>query len=190
MRSLSKSVGVILLTLASLLFLVSCSNQINGDKFSRTDLMFADMMIPHHQQAIQMSELAIAISSNSEIISLARRIKTAQAPEIEQMKEWEDSGDPSHMGHEMMEDFDESSTGMMGMLDEGELSELERAKGVEFDRLFLKGMIAHHEGAIDMAQMVVDSENKYSAELGKAIIKAQRAEIVEMQTLLDSLPKN
>ena len=83
MRSPHKSVGAIFLTLASLLFLVSCSNQINGGKFSRTDLMFADMMIPHHQQAIQMSELAIAISSNSEIISLARRIKAAQAPEIE-----------------------------------------------------------------------------------------------------------
>lgn len=190
MRSPHKSVGAIFLTLASLLFLVSCSNQINGDKFSRTDLMFADMMIPHHQQAIQMSELAIAISSNSEIISLARRIKAAQAPEIEQMKEWEDSGDSSHMGHEMMEDFDESSTGMMGMLDEGEISELERAKGTEFDRLFLKGMIAHHEGAIGMAQMVDDSKNKEAAELGKAIIKAQKAETLEMQTLLDSLPKN
>ena len=90
----------------------------------------------------------------------------------------------------MMEDFDESSTGMMGMLDEGEISELERAKGTEFNRLFLKGMIAHHEGAIGMAQMVVDSKNKEAAGLGKAIIKAQKAEILEMQTLLDSLPKN
>ena len=73
------------------------------------------------------------------------------------------------------------------MLDEGEISELERAQGVAFDRLFLKGMIAHHEGAIDMAEMVVDSDNEEAAALGKAIIESQRAEIEEMKTLLATI---
>ena len=73
------------------------------------------------------------------------------------------------------------------MLDEGEISELERAQGVEFDRLFLKGMIVHHEGAIDMAEMVVDSDNEEAAALGKAIIESQRAEIEEMKTLLATI---
>jgi uncharacterized protein (DUF305 family) len=86
-----------------------------------------------------------------------------------------------------MEDLDEAGNGMMGMLDEGEISELERAQGVEFDRLFLKGMIVHHEGAIDMAEMVVDSDNEEAAALGKAIIESQRAEIEEMKTLLATI---
>ena len=187
MNRISRSAQVMLALLAALFLLVGCSSNNKSDKFSSTDLMFADMMIPHHEQAILMSELAIAISENPQIISLARQIKGAQAPEIEQMKLWQDSGDPGHMGNDMMEDFDEAGHGMMGMLDEGEISELERAKGVEFDRLFLQGMIAHHEGAIDMAEMIVDSSNAESAALGKAIIESQTVEIAEMRTLLASL---
>jgi uncharacterized protein (DUF305 family) len=187
MNKISRLMRVAFSLLAVLLLLVSCSSTNQSDKFSSTDLMFADMMIPHHEQAIQMSELAIVISDNEQIVSLARQIKAAQAPEIEQMKLWQDSGDPGHMGHDMMEDFDEAGNGMMGMLDESEISELERAKGVEFDRLFLQGMIAHHEGAIDMAQMIVDSSNAEAAALGKAIIDSQTAEIAKMKTLLASL---
>ena len=71
----------------ALTLLVSCaSDSDNAAKFSNADRMFADMMIPHHEQAIQMSDLAIEISENPEIVALARKIKSAQAPEIEQMK--------------------------------------------------------------------------------------------------------
>jgi len=175
MKKISQQMRTVFALLAlpfALTLIVSCaSDSDNAAKFSNADRMFADMMIPHHEQAIQMSDLAI-------------EIKAAQVPEIEQMKSWEDNGDPSHMGHDMMEDLDEAGNGMMGMLDEGEISELERAQGVEFDRLFLKGMIVHHEGAIDMAEMVVDSDNEEAAALGKAIIESQRAEIEEMKTLL------
>ena len=116
----------------ALALLVSCaSNSDNAAKFSNADRMFADMMIPHHEQAIQMSDLAIEFSENPDIVALARKIKSAQAPEIEQMKSWEDNGDPSHMGHDMMEDLD--------------------------------------EGAIDMAEMVVDSDNEEAAALGKRL---------------------
>jgi uncharacterized protein (DUF305 family) len=87
----------------------------------------------------------------------------------------------------MMEDFDHSGHGMMGMLDESEMTELANATGVEFDRLFLQGMIVHHEGAIDMAEMVVDSDNEEAAALGKAIIETQEREIEEMKVLLASL---
>ena len=185
------SFKVLIALLAAIALLVGCSessensgNSQSSAKFSSTDLMFAQMMIPHHEQAIEMSDLAISISKNSDIVALAKRIKAAQAPEIEQMNLWLDNGDPGHMGHDMMDDVDEAGHGMMGMLDEGEISELERATGVEFDRLFLKGMIAHHEGAIDMADMVVDSENTEAAALGRAIIDSQSAEIEEMKTLL------
>jgi uncharacterized protein (DUF305 family) len=155
--------------------------------FSNADLMFADMMIPHHQQAVEMSELALMNSSNPEIIALAEKIKSAQAPEIDQMQSWQESdSSEDHMGHGS-ESEDHSGHGMMGMLDEGQMSELERATGEEFDRLFLKGMIAHHEGAIDMAEMVVDSANAEAAALGKAIIESQTAEIEEMKTLLATI---
>ena len=191
MKKISQQMRTVFALLAlpfALTLIVSCaSDSDNAAKFSNADRMFADMMIPHHEQAIQMSDLAIEISENPDIVALARKIKSAQAPEIEQMKSWEDNGDPSHMGHDMMEDLDEAGNGMMGMLDEGEISELERAQGVEFDRLFLKGMIAHHEGAIDMAEMVVDSDNEEAAALGKAIIESQRAEIEEMKTLLATI---
>ena len=137
--------------------------------------MFAEMMIPHHQQAIEMSDLALKNSTNPEILALAQEIKDAQAPEIEQMKSWGASS-MAHMGH-MMD----------GMLSDEEMSELAAARGGEFDRLFLEGMIKHHEGAIDMADMVIDSKNAEVAALANSIIEAQRAEIATMKELLTGL---
>ena len=188
MKQLAEVFRVALGAILALALLAACSsNSENTAKFSNADLMFADMMIPHHEQAIEMSDLALEISENPEILALARKIKAAQAPEIEQMKLWQDDGDPGHAGHDMMEDFDHSGHGMMGMLDESEMTELANATGVEFDRLFLQGMIVHHEGAIDMAEMVVDSDNEEAAALGKAIIETQEREIEEMKVLLASL---
>ena len=173
---------------AVLSLLAACSsNSSDSTKFSNADLMFAQMMIPHHEQAIEMSDLAITNSENLDVISLAKRVKSAQAPEIVQMKRWQENRDSGHMGHDMMGDSDESGSGMMGMLDESEISKLKETTGVEFDRLFLKGMIAHHEGAVEMANMVVDSKNKEAAALGKAIIESQSAEIDEMNTILSKL---
>ena len=130
------------------------------------------MMIPHHEQAIEMSNLALMNSQDPEILKLAQEIKDAQAPEIEQMKSWGASS-MAHAGH-MMD----------GMLSEDEINELSAAKGSDFDRLFLEGMIKHHEGAIDMATMVTDSKNPEVAALAKVIIETQRAEISLMKNLL------
>jgi len=187
-KSHRKPLALFSLMFVGLFLLVGCSeNSSNTAKFSNADRMFAEMMIPHHEQAIEMSELALINSESPEIVALARKIKAAQAPEIEQMKLWIDSEESeSHMGHGS-ESEDHSGHGMMGMLDEGQMSELERATGEEFDRLFLKGMIVHHEGAIDMAEMVVDSANAEAAALGRAIIDSQRAEIEEMKTLLAAI---
>jgi uncharacterized protein (DUF305 family) len=134
--------------------------------------MFAEMMIPHHQQAIEMSDLALKNSTNPEVLALAQEIKDAQTPEIEQMKSWGASS-VAHMGHIMD-----------GMLSDEEMSELTAATGSSFDKLFLEGMIKHHQGAIDMAEMVIDSKNSEVAALAKAIIEAQRKEIELMRTLL------
>lgn len=161
---------ILLLSLLPLL-LVACATSPDS-RFSSQDLMFAEMMIPHHEQAIEMSDLALAKSSDPEVRALAQQIKDAQTPEIEQMKSWGASSE-AHAGH-MMD----------GMLSDDEMTELTSVSGKEFDRLFLEGMIKHHEGAIEMADMVVDSTNSEVATLARTIIDAQRAEIEKMKVLL------
>ena len=144
--------------------------------FSSNDIMFAQMMIPHHQQAVDMSTLAETHTTNPEILALAKQIKDAQAPEIKQMTSWiESSGAGMDMGHDM---------GMGGMLTDEQMTALSNASGAEFDKLYLQGMIAHHEGAIQMAQMIVGSNNAEAKELAAAIISSQTAEIEKMKTLL------
>ena len=142
--------------------------------FSADDQMFAAMMIPHHEQAIQMSELALLNSTDPEILALANEIKAAQGPEIEQMKSWGSSMMGSHAGHMMDE----------GMLTDDEIEQLKSARGAEFNRLFLEGMIKHHQGAIQMAEMIIDSANDEAAQLGKNIVESQSAEIERMRQLL------
>ena len=156
------------------IMLTSCASSDTGEsKFSSQDIMFAEMMIPHHEQAIEMADLALAISQDSEVLSLATQIKSAQAPEIEQMKSWGSSHMGSHAGH-MMD----------GMLSDEEMEELSQASGSDFDRLFLEGMIKHHEGAIEMAEMIVNSQNSEASTLAKNIIDSQRSEIETMKRLL------
>jgi uncharacterized protein (DUF305 family) len=142
--------------------------------FSADDQMFAAMMIPHHEQAIQMSELALLNSTDPEILALANEIKAAQGPEIEQMKSWGSSMMGSHAGHMMDE----------GMLTDDEIEQLKSARGAEFNRLFLEGMIKHHQGAIQMAEMIIDSANDEASQLGKNIVESQSAEIERMRQLL------
>lgn len=155
------------------MLLPACSS---GSEFSMEDQMFAAMMVPHHEQAIVMSDIALLNSTSPEILDLAAEIKAAQQPEIDEMKSWGGSMMGSHDGHVMA-----------GMLTDAEIVELQLASGVEFDRLFLVGMIKHHEGAIEMADMVINSKNKIAADLGKAIIATQQVEIDYMKQLLSRL---
>lgn len=141
--------------------------------FTGTDLIFAEMMIPHHEQAIEMSELALKLSQDPEVLALAQEILDAQAPEIEQMKTWGNLNLEAHAGHTMM-----------GMLTPAQMSALAAATGSAFDRLFLEGMIVHHEGAIQMAQMVIQSPNAEARKLGEQIVVSQAAEIKLMQKML------
>lgn len=148
--------------------------------FSTMDVMFAQMMIPHHQQAVDMGNLAETRASNAEVTALALEIRDEQAPEIEQMEAWlTGAGASDHMGHDM---------GMDGMLSDAEFAALEAATGTEFDRLFVAGMIAHHEGAIQMTQMISDSANAEVRALAAAIVNSQTAQIVTLKELLARLP--
>ena len=148
----------------------------NPSAFTGADIMFAQMMIPHHQQAVDMGTLAETRASSPEVKALAAKIKAEQAPEITQMKGWlKTAGAPLEMGHDM---------GMGGMLTDAQFDALKNSTGADFDRLFLEGMIAHHKGAIHMAEMVVDSNNAEAAKLGAAIISSQTEQITYMESLL------
>ncbi|WP_262001095.1 DUF305 domain-containing protein [Microbacterium sp. Mcb102] len=148
------------------------------------DVMFASMMIVHHEQAIEMSDIVLAASGiDPAVTELAERIKAAQGPEIEQLEGWlaewdvsSDDRDASGMGHGD------------GMMSEDDLTALREAEGTAASRLFLEQMIMHHEGAVEMAQAQVDEGSDPEAvELAQTIIDAQTDEIQEMKDLLTAL---
>jgi uncharacterized protein (DUF305 family) len=145
--------------------------------YTGADVMFLQMMIPHHQQAIDISNLALKTSKDPELLALAQTIITAQSSEIIQMNSWlKDSGYNAGMGHSM--------DGMGGMLDDSELSALAAATGKNFDILWLKGMIGHHDGAIHMTNMIRDASNPDIKLFGENIVKDQSAQIVQMNAML------
>ena len=153
------------------------SSMASGD-LSSDDIMFLQMMIPHHQQASEMSDLALTKSSDSELLALAKDIRDGQGAEIVKMKAWlagANAGmDP---GHSM-------GDSMGGMLSDSELAALKAATGKSFDLLWLKGMTGHHDGAIDMAAMIEDAENAEIKSFGQAIVSAQSAQNEQMAAMI------
>jgi uncharacterized protein (DUF305 family) len=147
--------------------------------FDANDVMFAQMMIPHHSQAVELAALADANTTNRAILDLAERIDGIQHTEIHTMESWlAAAGSPAdeHGGHGMS---------MPGFISDTDMVALEMATGAEFDALFLSLMIQHHEGAITMASDVLaTTKNDDVTALATAIIATQKAEIAEMYTLL------
>ena len=146
------------------------------------DTMFAQMMLPHHEQAVIMSDLMLAKDGlDPRIEELATKIKAAQGPEIQKMDNWLAAwGEPRAMeGHSMEMD---------GMLSEDDLAQLEAAQGNEAATLFLAQMIEHHKGAVKMAEEeIADGSNADAVALAEAIVADQNKEIAEMQNLLQGL---
>jgi uncharacterized protein (DUF305 family) len=164
----------IILGIVAVLVLTGCASTPKANsEFSAADIKFAEEMIPHHEQAILMADIALTNSASDEILAVARDIKAAQAPEIEEMGSWEGVRASTHMGHTMD-----------GMLSDEQIQQLRDSEGATFDRLFLEGMIAHHQGAIKMAQKVVGSKSMKVSDLAAAIIDAQEKEIAFMQELI------
>ncbi len=165
-------------------------------EYSAQDVMFAQMMIPHHEQALEMSELALSTSANAEVLDLAQRIFDGQSPEIELMQTWIDAaGVTTGMAHQMpdgtMMNNDMMDHSMMGgMASEEEMRELASLEPPEFDVLFLQLMIEHHKGALQMVKMIENSENAEVRQLEAAIVETQEREIEEMELLLESLPSS
>jgi uncharacterized protein (DUF305 family) len=140
------------------------------------EIMFAQGMIPHHQQAIEMSNMALKNSASAEVKKLAKGIISAQQKEMSQLKYWLTATKSSMtMDHDM---------GMNGMLSKGDLAALKKLKGNKFDTAFLKAMIAHHEGALEMVALLDGTENAEAKKIATDITKGQSAEITLMKKLL------
>ncbi|WP_243073718.1 DUF305 domain-containing protein [Microbacterium sp. SS28] len=152
--------------------------------FNDADAMFATMMIPHHEQAIEMADAVLTKEDvDARVTDLATKIKEAQGPEIETMQGWlQDWG---------VADDSDSSDGMGhgdGMMSEDDMAALDATTGPEASRVFLEQMIMHHEGAIEMAQAEIDAgQNPDAVALANKIVEDQTAEIATMQDLLDQL---
>jgi uncharacterized protein (DUF305 family) len=196
--SMRKTLAAIALLATAGLTLSACGEQPDGaatgstssdSAFNDADVTFAQEMIPHHEQAVEMAQLAKGRASSGEVQELAENIEAAQGPEIETLQGWLEawgeeapSGGMDHgdMGHD-------SDDGMPGMMDEDEINDLMGASGADWDRMFLEMMIEHHEGAVEMAQVEVDEgENPDAVALAEKIISDQEAEITQMQQLLGS----
>ena len=155
-----------------------------GDKDSESaegnaaDVEFLTGMKPHHEQAVEMSEIVLAANPPAEVARIAQQIKDAQSPEVEQMDQMltalgEETDGGEHEGHSM---------GHGGMMSDADLADLEAATGTQAARLYLEAMIDHHEGAIEAADAEIE-DGKYGSAvaLAKEIKTAQEAELAEMQ---------
>jgi uncharacterized protein (DUF305 family) len=185
---------VVALALITAISLAACSTGTGGDEPGTTtgsssptaaphneaDVTFAQMMMPHHTQAVDMSEMLLAKSDISgEVRQLATDISAAQEPEIEQLStmldEWGED-QTAHLGHSMD-----------GMMSDEDIAALDAATGAGAERLFLEQMIQHHTGAIEMARTEVeDGKYPHAVAMAENIVSTQQAEIDQMEDLLAS----
>ena len=193
----AKRIAAVLAAAATVIALSSCSTTTKEDRgapespaasanmesgHNTDDVMFAQMMIPHHRQAVELAALVPDRSTNPQVQQLAARIAGQQQPEINAMKamlaQWEvDSSEMTHQGAHGMT--------MSGMVDEATMVRLVALKGTEFDSLWLTSMIGHHEGAIEMANVeIADGSNVDMVGLARAIVTAQQGEIDQMKQIL------
>lgn len=156
-----------------LIFLSACSGRLD---LTASEEMFVGMMIPHHEQAIEMADFALKYSENPKIKKLARNIKASQQPEIDLMSSFGKNLAELHAGHTMQ-----------GMLSERDMRILKFSRGKLFDEMFLFGMIQHHEGAIEMAKTVLSSKTPEISKLANEIIRTQSEEIELMKILQEEI---
>ncbi|MFD4351919.1 DUF305 domain-containing protein [Nocardia sp. NPDC058518] len=152
-----------------------------GTEFNDADVSFLQMMYPHHAQAVEMAKMVPSHTQNQQLIALAAQVEKAQAPEMQQITDLlAGFGEPApsategHGGH-----------GMPGMMTDAQMSSLQAANGADFDRQWLEMMIAHHEGAVAMAETELSGGvNPQSRQLATKIMADQEAEIATMRGML------
>ena len=199
MTSITARVGAVLAAVAAAVFLSSCASPASdvhtGDEhsdepvitgqpagYNADDVAFATNMIPHHQQAVELSAMVPDRSTNDQLVALAKQISAEQQPEINVMKvflvQWNENPDTNsgHAGH---------GSAMAGMVDSATMTQLTSRNGAEFDRLWLESMISHHQGAIEMAKAeIANGDNVDAKSLAKNIVTTQEAEIGQMKQML------
>ena len=162
-------------------------------RLSPADVAFMQGMIMHHSQAVEMTAMIPSRTENKDVQSLGAKISSSQADEINFMKRWlVMRREPTSMTMTGMPEMDmsgQSMPPMPGMLTAKQMEALRQAKGVEFDRLFLTGMIQHHNGALVMVKELFDTPGAgQDADLFNFATDAdntQRAEIRIMQGMLE-----
>lgn len=171
---------------------------LSDTEHSAQDVAFATDMIQHHAQALSMVDLTLERPLDPEVAALAEQVRDAQAPEIELMSDWlvdwdedvpatmrdhSNAGHGDHSAADAMEGMGGSD--MPGMLSADELASLEDASDAEFEQLWLELMIAHHEGAVEMAEeQLAEGTYRPAVELAEDVVAAQTAEIDQMRELL------
>ncbi|WP_064058080.1 DUF305 domain-containing protein [Prescottella equi] len=182
-----------------------------GGPHNDADVEYVQMMIPHHEQAVEMAELVPSRTGNPDIIALADQIEKAQGPEIEQMEGWlkawgapEPSkaeapgatsdgmdhdgmeGDGTSMPMTSMNSMPGMEGGGHGMMSAEQMQALENAKDAEFDKMWLELMIAHHQGAVASSEEILQTgESEQVRQLAQQIVSSQQAEIAQMEALLN-----
>jgi uncharacterized protein (DUF305 family) len=202
MTSRTARIAAVVGAVAAALFVSSCSGQPGNSTDSHTDhatdtpmiaeqpagfnaddVAFATNMIPHHEQAVELSAMVPDHSTNADVVGLANQISAEQEPEINALRvflvQWnENPQDNTAGGHE-------THGAMQGMVDEATMTKLQSLKGAEFDTLWLESMIGHHEGAIAMAKAeVAKGQNIDTKRMAQTMIDAQQAEIDQMKQML------
>ncbi|MFJ8660323.1 DUF305 domain-containing protein [Streptomyces sp. NPDC093795] len=153
--------------------------------FNDADVMFAQMMIPHHEQALEMAKLAEGRAQDPEVKKLVTAIEQAQDPEIQKMRAWlKGWGKPESAGH----GGSGGGHGMAGMMSDQDMKDLAAAKGRDFDRTFAELMIAHHDGAVAMAKdEQKNGRNVMAKSLADDVVRSQSAEVTALRKILDRL---
>ena len=163
----------------------AASSSSTSAQFNDADVTFAQMMIPHHQQAVEMSAVILSKDGvDPQVTKLAEQIKQAQQPEIDTMTSWLTAwGKPADGGMGGMD-----HGGDTGMMSGEQMQQLRDADAATGQRLFLEGMIAHHQGAVAMAEdEIANGTNPDAIALAESIVKAQNAEITTMEELLQRI---
>lgn len=161
----------------------AAERRVEDDSPNSADVSYTRMMIEHHSQALEMTELVEDRAESTKIVKLAERIAASQLPEIKMMEGWLTAHGESGKadGH----DHGHEHATMPGMATPAQLKNLRAAEGKAFDQLFLTLMITHHEGAITMATEVKsDGNNIQIEEMADDVVAQQTSEITRMRSLL------
>ena len=152
-----------------------------AQKHNGADVTFAQKMIPHHQQALDMAAMVPSRTTNRELIIMAKHIALDQQAQIDTLQgllqQWGEPAALDHTGHDGM--------GMDGMVDAATMDKLPTLTGAAFDELWLRSMITHHQGAVAMAEPeIAQGENPTAVKMAKIIVDWQQLEIGRMHAML------